>query len=177
MEGEGAASASDAALPSPAALLHATDRVRDAQLANAVNTTEVIWSLTFTKKKGHLILRLLVVQLLLDNLRAVEASALRSQGNPQQNHCAPAQAIWAAAWGNSNAHLQFMERKRWKSSLGDFCARLLGGVSGKDVLTNLRWWSLSDFKHWQTAIKKRNSYNPAHNTKQQRTKPNKIQQN
>ena len=45
MEDEEAASASDAALPSQAAMQHATDRVCDAKLVHAVSTTE-----TFTRK-------------------------------------------------------------------------------------------------------------------------------
>ena len=65
MEGEEVPSASDAVLPSPAALRHATDRVCYAELAHSVSTTELM--IVDFYKKGHLTLRL--GQLLLDNLR------------------------------------------------------------------------------------------------------------
>ena len=65
MESEEALLASDAALPSPVPMRHATDRLRDSELANAVSTTEIMIADFY--KKGHLTLRL--GQLLLDNLR------------------------------------------------------------------------------------------------------------
>ena len=65
MESEEAPSASDAALPLPVPIQHATDRLRDSELANAVSTTEIMISEFY--KKGHLTLRL--GQLLMDNLR------------------------------------------------------------------------------------------------------------
>ena len=52
MESEDAPSASDAALPSPVPMQHATDRLRDSELANAVSTTEIMIADFY--KKGHL---------------------------------------------------------------------------------------------------------------------------
>ena len=72
MEGQGAPSASEASIAWPAPLLHATDRVRDAELSNAVSTTEIM--IADFCKKGHL------TQHLGGHLKA---PALRCRGYPQ----------------------------------------------------------------------------------------------
>ena len=65
MEDQGAPSASDASIAWPAPLLHAIDRVRDAELSNAVSTTEIM--IADFCKKGHLTQHL--GQILLDTLK------------------------------------------------------------------------------------------------------------
>ena len=108
------------------ALRQAIDREHNAELANAVSATEImIVDFYKTGRLGRL--SQLTGQIFLD--MAKHPLFDPGQRYPQRNYCASAQATRAAICGNSDAYLQLMAGRGWKSAVGTCCARLFGAFS------------------------------------------------